>query len=74
MTRDAYFSCLDRNGLIQARDELKTLVGKEGKGVCGGEREGYERNCGKSWVSAPTLNLLMRCCGGLLRERLMISA
>ncbi|CAD6578295.1 MAG: hypothetical protein TREMPRED_002145 [Tremellales sp. Tagirdzhanova-0007] len=57
-TRDAYFSCLDKNRFIQAGDERKSQKqgqekgeeGQVGKGLCAVERGEYEMNCGKSWV------------------------
>ena len=53
-TRDAYFSCLDKNRFIQAGDERKGqkpgLEHGEGQGLCAVERGEYEVNCGKSWV------------------------
>ncbi|OCF32898.1 hypothetical protein I317_00773 [Kwoniella heveanensis CBS 569] len=50
-SRDLYFGCLDKNKVLQAGDEIQ----KDGKGnekspVCGGERELYERDCGKAWI------------------------
>lgn len=47
--RDAYFSCLDRNDIVQpAEGELGDV-----KGVCADFRKAYESSCGKSWVSGP---------------------
>jgi cytochrome c oxidase assembly factor 6 len=43
--RDAYFACLDKNGMVAAGDE------GEGGDVCAEERRRYEGGCGKSWVS-----------------------
>lgn len=40
--RDLYFECLDRVGVL--------VPGKEGE-QCRAEREGFEANCVKSWVS-----------------------
>jgi len=40
-TRDAYFSCLDRTGVVKA--------GEEGT-ACSSELKKYEKNCAKSWV------------------------
>lgn len=42
--RDAYFTCLDKNGIIAAGAE-------EGKGPCDQEKKGYEGSCSRSWVS-----------------------
>lgn len=42
--RDAYFQCLDKNGILQPGDE-------ESKGVCATEKKGYQGACSKSWVS-----------------------
>ncbi|RDB25579.1 Cytochrome c oxidase assembly factor 6 [Hypsizygus marmoreus] len=39
--RDAYFSCLDRVGVVKA--------GQEGK-ACSTELRKYEDNCAKSWI------------------------
>ncbi|GFZ43252.1 hypothetical protein JCM24511_00971 [Saitozyma sp. JCM 24511] len=41
--RDAYFACLDKNGVVQAGEE------GEGAKVCAGEKKGYEGACGRSW-------------------------
>ncbi|KAF8224331.1 hypothetical protein L208DRAFT_1410507 [Tricholoma matsutake] len=40
-TRDAYFSCLDRVGVVKA--------GEEGE-ACSVELRQYEKNCAKSWM------------------------
>src|ERR1700742_1187602 len=40
--RDLYFDCLDQAGVL--------MPGKEGE-RCRAEREGFEANCVKSWVS-----------------------
>jgi cytochrome c oxidase assembly factor 6 len=40
-TRDAYFACLDKVGVIKA--------GEEGK-ACSKEKQLYEGNCARSWV------------------------
>jgi hypothetical protein len=40
--RDAYFTCLDQNGVIAAGDD---------KGPCQREKKGYEGSCSRSWVS-----------------------
>ena len=40
--RDAYFTCLDQNGVIAAGDD---------KGPCQKEKKGYEGSCSRSWVS-----------------------
>ncbi|KAF9459011.1 cytochrome oxidase c subunit VIb-domain-containing protein, partial [Collybia nuda] len=40
-TRDAYFACLDRAGVVKA--------GEEGA-ACAKELAGYEGNCAKSWI------------------------
>ena len=46
-SRDKYFRCLDANNVPVAGDE---------KGVCAVEKEGYEKDCGRSWVSgSPSL-------------------
>lgn len=46
--RDAYFACLDQNGIMQADDgELGDKAG-----VCKDFRKAYESACGKSWVSS----------------------
>ncbi|EJT45142.1 hypothetical protein A1Q2_05207 [Trichosporon asahii var. asahii CBS 8904] len=43
--RDAYFACLDQNGIMQADDgELGDKAG-----VCKDFRKAYEGACGKSW-------------------------
>ncbi|TFK34551.1 cytochrome oxidase c subunit VIb-domain-containing protein [Crucibulum laeve] len=40
-TRDAYFACLDRAGVVKA--------GQEGT-TCAVERKAYQDNCAKSWI------------------------
>ncbi|KAF8840927.1 hypothetical protein BDN67DRAFT_967850 [Paxillus ammoniavirescens] len=40
-SRDLYFQCLDRGGVLEA--------GKEGT-VCAKEKSKYEENCAKSWI------------------------
>ena len=40
-TRDAYFACLDRVGVVKA--------GEEGN-ACAEDKNQYETNCAKSWV------------------------
>ncbi|PPQ69291.1 hypothetical protein CVT26_001609 [Gymnopilus dilepis] len=40
-TRDAYFACLDRVGVVKA--------GEEGN-ACSKEKKQYEGNCAKSWI------------------------
>jgi cytochrome c oxidase assembly factor 6 len=45
--RDAYFSCLDKNGIIDSITEK----GKAEK-ACGKEGKGFEGNCASSWVSS----------------------
>ena len=40
-TRDAYFACLDRAGVVRAGEE---------KDACSNDKKGYETNCAKSWV------------------------
>lgn len=52
-SRDAYFACLDKNGIIAAGSE-------SGKGPCDGEKKGYEGSCSRSWVGGYTL-ILVRC-------------
>ncbi|KDE05262.1 hypothetical protein MVLG_04397 [Microbotryum lychnidis-dioicae p1A1 Lamole] len=41
--RDAYFGCLEKNGVIVPGAEKE-------KGLCQNEREGYEARCAQSWV------------------------
>ncbi|GAA5883488.1 hypothetical protein JCM3774_003601 [Rhodotorula dairenensis] len=41
-SRDAYFGCLDKNG-VQA-------PGQEGEGVCKAENDEYKSKCAASWV------------------------
>lgn len=60
-TRDTYFECLDRVGVVKA--------GEEGK-ACSVELGRYEENCAKSWVCT------LPCCPLLMTdpaERLNIS-
>jgi hypothetical protein len=45
--RDAYFTCLDQNGVIAAGDD---------KGPCQREKKGYEGSCSRSWVSLSQLS------------------
>ncbi|KAM6489165.1 Cytochrome oxidase c subunit VIb domain containing protein [Amanita muscaria] len=40
-SRDAYFACLDRMGVVKAGGE---------KDACSGEKKKYEQNCAKSWI------------------------
>ena len=40
-TRDAYFACLDRVGVVKAGEEAN---------ACSGDKKQYETNCAKSWV------------------------
>ncbi|EPQ53935.1 hypothetical protein GLOTRDRAFT_62394 [Gloeophyllum trabeum ATCC 11539] len=40
-TRDAYFDCLDRAGVIKAGDEGNK---------CAAENAAYQENCAKSWI------------------------
>ncbi|KAK4686937.1 cytochrome c oxidase assembly factor 6, partial [Tremellales sp. Uapishka_1] len=61
-SRDAYFSCLDRNGVAQAGSEEK-------KGVCGEERKGYEKRCGQSWIDYFNKRRTLE-----LRQRLTVEA
>ncbi|WWC60491.1 uncharacterized protein I303_103064 [Kwoniella dejecticola CBS 10117] len=52
-SRDIYFGCLDKNHVIQAGDEIQPDPKGNGIGVskvCGREREGYEKDCGKAWI------------------------
>ena len=62
--RDAYFSCLEKNGIIDSIKE-KDKAAKE----CATEGKGFEANCASSWVSLFTfveleldLRLMMRTC------------
>jgi len=57
-TRDAYFACLDKHGVIQPGDPKKAAEAGAGEladkmGKCEAERNEYEGNCGRSWVSHP---------------------
>ncbi|WVF70692.1 hypothetical protein IAT40_005485 [Kwoniella sp. CBS 6097] len=52
-SRDLYFGCLDKNKVLQAGDEIQKDAQGNSTGkstVCGGERELYERDCGKAWI------------------------
>jgi len=44
--RDAYFKCLDRNGVIDSISEEK-----KAEKACSAEGRGFEANCASSWVS-----------------------
>ncbi|KAK4250056.1 cytochrome c oxidase assembly factor 6 [Corynascus novoguineensis] len=44
--RDAYFACLDANGIV---DALKD--GKKAAATCGGESAGFENDCAAQWVT-----------------------
>ncbi|TVY90234.1 Cytochrome c oxidase subunit 6B-like protein, partial [Lachnellula willkommii] len=44
--RDAYFRCLDKNGIIDSIGQ-KDKAEKE----CAGEARGFEGNCASSWVT-----------------------
>ncbi|KIY63550.1 hypothetical protein CYLTODRAFT_359798 [Cylindrobasidium torrendii FP15055 ss-10] len=41
-SRDAYFACLDRAGVVQA--------GTEQGGACKAESSAYGKNCAQSWI------------------------
>lgn len=45
--RDAYFSCLDKNNIIDSIEE-KDKAAK----FCSGEGRKFEANCASSWVSS----------------------
>ncbi|KAG6372239.1 hypothetical protein JVT61DRAFT_8039 [Boletus reticuloceps] len=45
-SRDVYFTCLDRAGVLEA--------GKEGN-ACAKEKSQYEASCAKSWASLSNL-------------------
>jgi len=45
-TRDAYFACLDRAGVVKP--------GEEGK-ACAVQKAPYEHSCAKSWVRVVVL-------------------
>jgi len=47
-TRDAYFACLDRVGVVKA--------GEEGS-ACSKEQKEYAKNCAQSWVRRGTPSL-----------------
>ncbi|WVQ85489.1 hypothetical protein IAT38_007654 [Cryptococcus sp. DSM 104549] len=50
-SRDLYFSCLDKNNVLQAGNEVtRDAKGKAVGGVCVVEREGYEKHCGQAWI------------------------
>ncbi|KAL9080843.1 MAG: hypothetical protein Q9159_007500 [Coniocarpon cinnabarinum] len=56
--RDAYFTCLDRNGIL---DSLKDA--EEARRVCGAQEEAFARDCASSWVSSYTFHLhCIACC------------
>ncbi|MCJ1240509.1 hypothetical protein MMC14_008512 [Varicellaria rhodocarpa] len=44
--RDAFFTCLDQNGII---DSIRN--DGEAKKCCGGELKGLEKDCAASWVT-----------------------
>ena len=54
-TRDAYFACLDRAGVVKAGEE---------KNACSQDRKRYETNCAKSWVCLLQLPYLFFFLGG----------
>jgi len=45
--RDAYFSCLDKNNIIDSLGADKSKADK----VCAAEGRGFEGNCASSWVT-----------------------
>jgi cytochrome c oxidase assembly factor 6 len=53
-SRDAYFACLDKAGVLKA--------GEEGK-ACTTQNAAYEKNCARSWVrelsSGPSFSLTL---------------
>ena len=54
--RDAYFRCLDKNGIVDSLSEKD----KAEKG-CAVEGRGFEANCASSWVSELCLVYGMEC-------------
>lgn len=54
--RDAYFACLDKNGILDAiKDE------KPAAKACGIESAGFEKDCAREWVSlSPFSSLTIR--------------
>lgn len=50
VARDAYFACLDANGIIDAvKDE------KQAAKVCGAQSAEFEKDCAAQWVSYHSL-------------------
>ena len=50
-TRDAYFICLDRAGIVKP--------GEETNPTCGKEKKSYEGNCAKSWVHMYSIDIFI---------------
>lgn len=49
-SRDAYFSCLDRNGILDAIKDDKAAARQ-----CGGESAAFEKDCAAEWVRKKSL-------------------
>lgn len=45
-SRDLYFSCLDRNNILDALKDDKAAAKS-----CGGEAQHFEKDCATEWVS-----------------------
>lgn len=45
-SRDLYFGCLDRNGILDAIKDDKAAAKS-----CGGEGQAFEKDCATEWVS-----------------------
>ncbi|ROW09944.1 hypothetical protein VPNG_06262 [Cytospora leucostoma] len=45
-SRDIYFACLDRNGILDAIKDDKAAAKS-----CGGEAVGFEKDCATEWVT-----------------------
>ncbi|KAH6615568.1 cytochrome oxidase c subunit VIb-domain-containing protein [Chaetomium sp. MPI-SDFR-AT-0129] len=46
VARDAYFACLDANGIVDALKDEKAAAK-----ACGSAGEGFERDCAAQWVT-----------------------
>ena len=60
-TRDAYFACLDRVGVVKAGEE---------ENACSEDRKRYETNCAKSWVYLWTALLVFWCSSHYVRYQI----
>lgn len=51
-SRDVYFACLDRAGVVDPVKDAKAAVK-----ACGTESKAFEQNCAAQWVRRPSVGL-----------------